>query len=150
MKRGEVYYVREGSDAGGGYYMHTGRPAVVVSSDEINENAKIVEIVFLTTQPKRMSPNHVSVYCKGRLATALCEQITSIDIDNFADRMDMLSAKDMFNISKALANSLALGEPVSTVPEEHVSEDVEEYKKLAEFWKKKYLKQLEETMEMLK
>lgn len=146
MNRGDVYFIKEGSNAGGDYTMRTGRPAVIVSSNSINENAKVVEIVFLTTAPKRNSPYHVTFHCRGKLATALCEQVTSVDIDNLDDYMCTLSEKDMSNVSKAISASLGLYD-VASECENCNQESLEE--KIA-YWKNKYIEQLSVTAELLK
>lgn len=145
MKRGDVYFIKEGSNAGGDYVMRTGRPAVIVSSDAINENAKVVEIVFLTTAPKRHNPYHVTFHCRGKLATALCEQVTSVDIDNLDDYMCTLSEKDMSNVSKAISASLGL---CDISEDENFDRDALEEK--AAYWRNKYAEQLAITAELLK
>jgi mRNA interferase MazF len=145
MIRGDVYFIKEGSNVGGDYTMRTGRPAVIVSSDTINENAKVVEIVFLTTAPKRNNPYHVTFHCRGKLATALCEQVTSVDIDNLDDYMCTLSEKDMANVSKAISASLGLCD-VS----EGENFDRESLEEKIDYWKNKYIEQLAITAELLK
>ena len=54
IKRGDIFYV------GGGYAtgseQHAGRPAIVVSNDVNNEHSSTVEMVYLTTRPKRDMP----------------------------------------------------------------------------------------------
>lgn len=146
MNRGDVYFIKEGSNVGGDYVMRTGRPAVIVSSDAINENAKVVEIVFLTTAPKRHNPYHVTFHCRGKLATALCEQVTSVDIDNLEDYMCTLSEKDMSNVSKAIAASLGL----YGMDSENSGDDTASLEEKIAYWKNKYIEQLAMTAELLK
>lgn len=146
MNRGDVYFIKEGSNVGGDYVMRTGRPAVIVSSDAINENAKVVEIVFLTTAPKRHNPYHVTFHCRGKLATALCEQVTSVDIDNLEDYMCTLSEKDMGNVSKAVAASLGL----YGMDSENSGDDTTALEEKITYWKNKYIEQLAMTAELLK
>lgn len=52
MQRGEVYYLRY--DGSYGSEMATGRPVLIISSDEGNESSPIVSVAFLTTKPKKL------------------------------------------------------------------------------------------------
>ena len=52
MKRGEIYYI-ESTYRETGSEQRGGRPAVIVSNDKNNENSEVVEVVYMTTKPKR-------------------------------------------------------------------------------------------------
>ena len=69
IKRGDIWYIESGYSVGS--EQRAGRPAIVVSSGT-------VEVVYLTTQPKRDLPTHVTISSLSRESTALCEQITSV------------------------------------------------------------------------
>ena len=45
----------EGGASYNGSEQHSDRPAVVVSNNKNNENSNVVEIVYMTTQPKQTS-----------------------------------------------------------------------------------------------
>ena len=49
--RGEIYFVRPATN-GVGSEQNAGRPAIVVSNDKANQYSPVVEMVYLTTQPK--------------------------------------------------------------------------------------------------
>lgn len=52
MKRGEIYYI-ESTYRETGSEQRGGRPAVIVSNDKNNENSEVVEVVYMTTKPKK-------------------------------------------------------------------------------------------------
>lgn len=104
--RGELYYVEPYQTAGS--EQRAGRPAIIVSNDMNNNYSGIVEVVYLTTQPKTDLPTHVTIRSTGRLSTALCEQITSVSKERFGERIGELTAEEMQRIDIALAVSLAI------------------------------------------
>lgn len=75
------------SAEGGASYGHeqqADRPAVIVSNEKNNENSGVVEVVYLTTQPKTDLPTHTVIRSTGRVSTVLCEQIVSVSVDRIA------------------------------------------------------------------
>ncbi len=75
--RGDMYYVD--SDRGGtGSEQKSGRPAIIVSNNVGNSHSPIVEVVYLTTQPKSDLPTHVVIASAPQVSTALCEQVTTV------------------------------------------------------------------------
>lgn len=73
IKRGEMFYISRGGASYSGSEQHSDRPAVVVSNNKNNENSNVVEIVYMTTQPKTDLPTHVTVRSTGRPSTVLCD-----------------------------------------------------------------------------
>lgn len=71
IKRGEMFYISRGGVSYSGSEQHSDRPAVVVSNDKNNENSNVVEVVYMTTQPKTDLPTHVTVRSTGRPSTVL-------------------------------------------------------------------------------
>ena len=61
IKRGEMFYISRGRASYNGREQHADRPAVVVSNNKNNENSNVVEVVYMTTQPKTDLPTHVTV-----------------------------------------------------------------------------------------
>lgn len=109
-RRGEIYYVAP-SYAETGTEIWSGRPAVIVSSDELNACRNCVEMVYLTTRPKEDSPFHVTVHATGKQSTALCEQISSVDKSRLSAQYVRCTPKEMEAIDKALLASLGLDAP---------------------------------------
>ena len=106
IKRGDVFYV--GRVQSYGHEQRSGRPAIVVSNDRNNRCSSVVEVVYLTTQPKSDLPTHVTVRATGVPSTALCEQIQSVDATRLGSFCGRCSASEMRAIDTALSVSLGL------------------------------------------
>ena len=138
MKRGEIYYVEPSKQ-----YQETGseqrsnRPAIIVSNDLNNENAQTVEIVYLTTQPKKELPTHVQINCNGRASTALCEQVSTVAIERIENYMGTCTDDEMGKINDAIM--ISLGAEVDSASNEN-----EKYKELEE--KYNILKSLNDSL----
>ena len=57
------------------------RPAIVVSSDDLNRYSSVVEVVFTTSSPKMQQPSHVLITSTSRPSTALCEQPMAVSVN---------------------------------------------------------------------
>ena len=55
IKRGEMFYISRWGASYNGSEQHADRPAGVVSNNKNNENSNVVEVVYMTTQPKQTS-----------------------------------------------------------------------------------------------
>lgn len=108
IKRGEMFYISRGGASYNGSEQHSDRPAVVVSNNKNNENSNVVEIVYMTTQPKTDLPTHVTVRSTGRISTVLCEQVYSVSTERVGTYIGECTDKEMENIDIALMISLQL------------------------------------------
>ena len=111
IRRGDIFYVFRGDSSGS--EQRAGRPAIIVSNALCNANSRVVEVVFLTCQEKTGLPTHVLINSTGRASTALCEQITSVDIKRLGNYVGHATESEMAELDKALAISLGLpvGQP---------------------------------------
>ena len=75
-----------------------------MSAEHLNAGESCVEVVFLTSQPKKEMNEHVKILSSGRESTALCEQINSISVSRLANYNGRITDA----IDKALAASLGL------------------------------------------
>lgn len=92
----ERYSISHEGGATNGSEQFADRPAVVVSNDENNKHSGVIEVVYMTTQPKTDLPTHVTVRSTGRLSTVLCISIhapTRGATAIFAKKFSFLSAK---------------------------------------------------------
>ncbi|MBO4284282.1 MAG: type II toxin-antitoxin system PemK/MazF family toxin [Clostridia bacterium] len=107
MKRGEIYCIdREFNEVGS--EMRAGRPAIIVSNDTGNENAEIVEVVWLTTQPKKDLPTHVAIRSTKYKSTALCEQITTVAKKRIGEYCGTCTDNEMIAVENAMMISLGI------------------------------------------
>lgn len=107
LHRGEIYYISRGV-ASYGHEQQADRPAVIVSNEKNNENSGVVEVVYLTTQPKTDLPTHTVIRSTGRVSTVLCEQIVSVSVDRIVGYIGQVSEQEQKNIDIALMISLQL------------------------------------------
>ena len=62
FKRGDIFYVeKSGSRAASGSNQPEGRPALIVSNDRFNKTSDILEVVYLTYNPRNDLPTHVTI-----------------------------------------------------------------------------------------
>ena len=109
IHRGEIFYImKDGAQVGSEIYH--GRPAILVSNDFLNATASVVEVVFLTTQPKKDMGTHVRITSMGRTSIALCEQITTVAVERLGNYIATASDKEMREIDDAIAQSLSLSQ----------------------------------------
>ena len=84
-----------------------GRPAIIVSSDEINKASDLVEIVYLTKKVLEPSPFNVSVVC-GTKATAICSKIYTINKKYVGKYIRTLKNKEIQAVDEAIKRALDL------------------------------------------
>lgn len=135
IKRGEIFYISRGGAYSQGSEQHSDRPAVVVSNDKNNENSNVVEIVYMTTQPKTDLPTHVTVRSTGRISTVLCEQVYSVSIDRVGTYIGQCSDNEMENIDIALMISLQLDGNMKT--SKKYNETIQKQQEEIEFYRNK-------------
>lgn len=113
VKRGEIYYISRGGLTVG-HEQHADRPGIVVSNDENNQYSGTVEVVYLTTQPKREIPTHVIITSSGRTSTALCEQVNTVSTERLVSYIGIATDEEMHKIDMALAVSLSICDDVKS------------------------------------
>lgn len=107
-ERGEIYYINNGSSGQIGSEMKKDRPAIIVSNDANNKYSSVVEVVFLTSKPKKELPTHVTIRSTGRMSVALCEEPTAISTERINNYICKASDKEMENIDIALMIALGI------------------------------------------
>ena len=109
MKRGDIYYIANSKAVGA--EIAKSRPAVIVSANVLNATSEAVEVVYLTTQPKREMHTHAVIYATGRPSTALCEQVSTVARSRVGDFIGRCSDEEMDIIDLAILESLGLTAP---------------------------------------
>lgn len=107
MMRGEIYYVLP-SRSEMGSEQKAGRPAIIVSNDANNQRSATVEVVYLTTKPKRDLPTHVKITSCKRPSIALCEQVTTVSVSRLDNRMGICSSRELAELDRAMMLSLGI------------------------------------------
>lgn len=118
INRGDIWYIGNGYPAVGSE-QRPGRPAVVVSNQQNNRYGEVVEVIYLTTAPKRDLPTHVTIRSSGRVSTALCEQISTVSVERLGNYCGHVSDSELAAIENAMLISLGIElEPVCEESEE--------------------------------
>ena len=115
IKRGDIWYIEGGFTTGS--EQRPGRPAVVVSNNRNNEHSSTIEVVYLTTQPKRDLPTHAVIRSMSRESIAICEQVTTVAIERLGNYRGQVTADEMADIEAAMRISLGLESREATGPE---------------------------------
>lgn len=117
MNRGEIYFIHSTHTVGAEIETKKARPAVIVSNNGLNHHSGVVEVVFLTTQPKKDMTTHVCINATGVTSTALCEQINTVSVQRVGDCAGVCTEEEMAAIDKALLASLGIEAPKDTKPQ---------------------------------
>lgn len=115
INRGDIWYIGNGYPAVGSE-QRPGRPAVVVSNQQNNRYGEVVEVIYLTTAPKRDLPTHVTIRSSGRVSTALCEQISTVSVERLGSYCGHVSDSELAAIENAML--ISLGIQLASVSEE--------------------------------
>lgn len=94
----------------------TGRPAVIVSNNDINESQNMVEVAYLVEKPNESLPTHAKVRCHLP-STALCEQVVSVSKDRIDGFIRTCTDEEIEKINKGLSISLGIAESDDTMAE---------------------------------
>lgn len=111
VKRGDIFYISNSKCYATDPSNAEGRPAIVVSSDKLNEHADVVEVVYLTAKEKRLMPTHAEVLCKIP-STALCETIYTVNKDRLGDLVRTCTDKEMEGVNVGILYSLGITAPM--------------------------------------
>ena len=79
-----------------------------MSNEVNNENAEIVEVVYLTTQPKKDLPTHVAIRSTKYKSTAICEQITTVAKKRIGEYCGTCTDNEMQAVENAMMVSLGI------------------------------------------
>ena len=123
MKRGEIYFITN-TNRDEGNEIRGDRPAVIVSNDAINERSGVVEIVYMTTQPKRDLPTHVQTRSTLRRSIILCEQVHTVGILRVGNKLGELTKQELAAVDTALAISLGLDFKAAPVMRKPTEEEI--------------------------
>lgn len=130
LNKGDIVYV-SGGDAVG-CEIWSNRYAVIVSCDAGNLNSGVVTIVYLSTaKNNKRKPTHTPVMSKGVEATAMCEQVFTVDKSRVHKESSIYKVKDeeLKMIDQCI--SLALNITPSKLNMESVFKKWENYEKLS-------------------
>ncbi|MBI5448220.1 MAG: type II toxin-antitoxin system PemK/MazF family toxin [Gammaproteobacteria bacterium] len=106
MNRGDIYWVNLNPTQGS--EINKLRPCVLVGATPINKARHTVVVVPLSTAAQARPPLTISVSCLGKQATAVCDQIRTVDKSRLTKQAGQLSVKDLDALDDGLRQVLAL------------------------------------------
>lgn len=147
--RGDVYWICL-DDSIGAEEM-TGRPAVIVSADGINEKEEKVVVAFLTKQ-SFSTPHRPTVddpTSKGTKSRVLCDQLRTVDKKRLTRYMWSLSAPELVRVTGALACTLCIPTPKNEIKTEpSLENDTTSLRCEADMWRRLYEKTMDQLVEL--
>lgn len=105
MKRGDVFYLRY--DNSYGHEMATGRPIVVLSSEEGIATSPVVQVAFLTTSPRHTGVE-IEINSLRRRSWVVCTQLNTVDKDRLDTPNGRLTDLEMSRVDQALLEVFGL------------------------------------------
>lgn len=108
IHRGDIYHITAAHSTGS--EQRGDRPAIVVSNDMANRYSPVIQVVFLTTRNKKPLPTHIPVTSCDRPSTALCEQITPVDVSRVGAFAGRLTPDELRHIDRGLSISLGIAQ----------------------------------------
>lgn len=109
-RRGEIWLVDFGEPVG--REQAGTRPAVVVSTDALNEGPSGVVLVVPITSTRRQLPSHVEIEAGGsgldHPSYAKCEDVKSISERHLVDRLGAAGPEPMFEMARVLRHLLEI------------------------------------------
>lgn len=135
IKKGDIYFIsQDENNSPTGNEMWANRPGVIVSNNLNNTHSNVVEVVYLTTNLKKLNiPTHVHIKNKNGQSVALCEQIHSIDKSRVKSYLDKVTYNELKQINKAIALSLNINHNIN-----HLYQTINELKEQKNYYKSLY------------
>ena len=106
MNRGDIYWVDLNPTKGA--EINKLRSCVLVGATPINKARRTVVVVPLSTAAQARPPLTISVECLGKKATAVCDQIRTVDKNRLKKSAGSVSLSDMSMLEDGLRQVLSL------------------------------------------
>jgi len=106
MNRGEIYWVN--LDPAKGAEIKKLRPFVIVSATPINKARHTVVVVPLSTSAHARPPIVISINCLGKVVTAVCDQIRTVDKSRLVKSAGKITLNDLDVLEDSLRQILSL------------------------------------------
>lgn len=127
--RGQIWYITKGKkymERSGG-----GRPAIIVSNNELNSHVDRVMVVYLTTHESEHE-DKVPVMVKDTQSYAICNNINTIFKDELRCYVDTVDDETMQKIEEQMAKSLDLGSKNKATDREELMQEAKFYRRAYE------------------
>lgn len=105
IKRKDIWYIKNNSGVGGEIVGN--RPFLVIGNEKTVQMNKTVTGVYLTKTPRAESPFHVTIKTNV-MSTAICEQVNTISVDRFVNKVGEITDVELALVEKAIINALGI------------------------------------------
>lgn len=149
IERGQVYFVR--TDYSFGAELASGRPVVIISGEEHNDNLPTVVVACMSRTVRDWSysvPVHTS---DGSTSNVICNQLKTLDKSRLTDYKGKLMSAEMEQVDDAIRRVLSLPDrEVEKIVEKEVevNSDVHELRVELEMYKRLYEKAIERVIDL--
>jgi mRNA interferase MazF len=106
MNRGDIYWVNLNPTKGA--EIKKLRPCVIISATPINQARRTVIVVPLSASAKARPPIVIEVQCLDKIATAVCDQIRTVDKSRLVDLVGQMSLVNLEELEDSLRQVLSL------------------------------------------
>lgn len=106
MNRGDIYWVD--LEPTKGAEIKKLRPCVIISATPINKARHTVVIIPISSSAKARPPIAVSINCLDRAATAICDQIRTVDKSRLVRSAGKIALEDLETLEKGLRQVLSI------------------------------------------
>lgn len=113
-RRGDIWWAQDTTHKREGTCLIRGdRPVVIVSSDEVNCNTRIVTVAPLTSSPAQLARgdgtyDQVLLTGYGAPSMALTRQVHAVDTDDLTEYRGHLTDADMLRLDAVLRRALGV------------------------------------------
>ena len=106
-ERGEIWWVA--LDPTLGSEIRKTRPCVVISVKVLNERRRTVIVVPLSSSTNANPPILIPIFCDGRLAVAVSDQIRAVSKERLRSRSGAVTTEEMTALEDGIRQILQLG-----------------------------------------
>lgn len=106
--RGDIFYIKRISDRSTGELSEQGKPAVIVSSDEINERSEYINVCYVVNERENPFPSDAGIELCERRSAVACGSIHSVSVERVGDLIRECTLEELSGIERALMFSLGL------------------------------------------
>lgn len=113
-RRGDIWHMQDSTHKREDTCLIRGdRPVVIVSSDEVNRNTRILTVVPLTSSPAQLARGdgtygQVLLTGYGAPSMAMTRQVHAVDTDDLTEYRGHLTDADMLRLDTALRRALGI------------------------------------------
>lgn len=105
IRKGDIYYIRHYNSNP----RKSGRPAVVLSGDKMNQDSDAVIVAFMSSRPDAiLDPFSICIKSMGRRSYAITNKLSAVTKDRLTRCVGHVTPKELTHLDAALCQVLEL------------------------------------------